>query len=596
MKTLLDIRKEETRVQENEMELQIELLRTDQKQWPTPPRFAPICTFAGGLFIPAAKNPDGRCEDFQPALSRQGKACRTCQFVVTPERIIGDRREQGTGVGGSQEVAFYRQQNKENEDADATAKAIEIEQSFYADGRLRTLSFLPSCSILITEGDRHVVPFCNLRHDCKEHRPHIPIPELMFEYVKRTAQAPHFRALEYTIQLVQFVVQIENKGPDEFLNLVTEWAKEEPARALVLPWAKRIVLNRWNHEAAHKLGKAVPREAVTQPSASSEIGLKVFPCIAGCDAYEWGMLAAGSHRNEAAAVVTSGVICQQLAEFLVTEVSPLESASCIDSAIQLIRTDGIFSSLTLEKVDGFLRRLKGLSLSLRLLAQSDLQGYFEDFVAKFSYPVNAWLRLTTKAGANPFQVNLEAQRQIVNNKVASAHDIGKRILVDCAAVSLGTLSVPGRNALLDQLNKLNESGLQRDHQDNMNLQKEIFRNLVGIPLDPATQAQMDQYVTQAWLRVYEDARLVELPRRKLLGTLLCHRGMLPVTTTALELHGRNPQPDRTPETLDEAIWEPVAKTVEAFHVGTFGEPSEAIAPYLRQIRRRAVPRFEMTLS
>src|SRR5258706_379801 len=82
MKSLLEIRKEETRAQENEMELQIELLRTDQKTWPAPPRFAPICLFGDSLHIPAAKNPGGSCPDFEPALNRQGNSCRTCQFVM----------------------------------------------------------------------------------------------------------------------------------------------------------------------------------------------------------------------------------------------------------------------------------------------------------------------------------------------------------------------------------------------------------------------------------------------------------------------------------------------------------------------------------
>ena len=57
MKSLLDLRKEETRVQENEMELQLELLMTEQMSWPTRPLLRRCAYLVGACGYPQRKTP-----------------------------------------------------------------------------------------------------------------------------------------------------------------------------------------------------------------------------------------------------------------------------------------------------------------------------------------------------------------------------------------------------------------------------------------------------------------------------------------------------------------------------------------------------------
>ena len=83
MKSLLDLRKEETRVQENEMELQLELLMTEQVSWPTRPRFAPRVCMTRARQFPRQGTPTanarlrGRPEPAGPRLPNLPVHCAT---------------------------------------------------------------------------------------------------------------------------------------------------------------------------------------------------------------------------------------------------------------------------------------------------------------------------------------------------------------------------------------------------------------------------------------------------------------------------------------------------------------------------------------
>jgi hypothetical protein len=595
-KVLLDLRKEETKVQENEMELQIELLRTEQKVWPSPPRFAPLCVFSGALYIPAAKNPNGGCRDIKPALNRQGRACRTCRFVTHPETRIGDRAQQPTGGGGPQETAFYRQVNKEQEDADATAQAMEIEQSFYSDGRLPIVSFLPTCAVLLTEGARHVTPFCNLRQSCAEHRPLIPVPPVLLERIGSHAQPPDERAVEFTETLARLVAASGAERPAEFMKSVEQWAGKDKTRGEAIAWASTAVMVRWAQEAPEGTdGKR--RTSRASPETVSPATL-LWPVVAGCDAFEWGIMAAQSHTSDAAATAAARAICQQLAEFIVTVPSPLLVARCVEAAITLLQTKGLFAAGTLERVESFMRRLDARAKTMRLESITDLEGYFEDFLGRISYPVGAWLHLKPRDAQRFAEIDLtiaDEVRQRVENKRREARDVGAWLLELCAALDAGTLPPAERRQALGRIEAANVSGFERDREDEKAAFKAQFGRLAGpiadMVRDADVGADVDAAVEQASGGIYGVGKDILLPRRRVASALLLSRGTMPVTPTSLELLGREPRPGRMPESIEDALWEPTAKTLEALHAGRFGPPAEGAHAYLAQVRRIAAPYF-----
>jgi hypothetical protein len=75
-----------------------------------------------------------------------------------------------------------------------------------------------------------------------------------------------------------------------------------------------------------------------------------------------------------------------------------------------------------------------------------------------------------------------------------------------------------------------------------------------------------------------------------LATLVLRRGLEPVTPTALDLCGGSPQPGRIPESVDGALSDPVATTLEALHSARFGSP-EVVRSYLSSGRRIGTPRL-----
>ena len=601
MKSLLDLRKEETRVQENEMELQLELLMTEQMSWPTRPRFAPLCVFGGGLWIPAAKNANGECKDYKEALNRQGRACRTCQFIVRPETKVGDRRQMPSGAGGTQEAGFYRQLNKEQDDADAMAQALEIEQSFNGDGCLPAAFFLPTCGVRVTEGRRNVAPFCNLRNDCADHRAHMPLPDALVKLVNKTATEADDGALAQTINIARLASLTD---PAKFMSALSAWVGEDPAgRAGAAQWASSC--GRWSP----------PRGGPSGPPAGAA-SAPLRPFIAGCDAYEWGLLGAFSRTSGEGARTAAAVLCQQVAEFLATVVSPLQAACCIGAVDALVEPEPkgsenskpVFSPMTRDLIDGFVKRLRGHAEELRLVAKTDLQRYYEEFAGLQSYKVGTWLALAWRDPAylarfDSVDAELgEKLRLQDRTKLAEARTEGTELLENIAALANGILSADRRTEILNRLLGSNESSLDRDQTDATDLINEgIDRGAKkwGLPLDlpvspgesiPTYRALFTNVIRQAFGIQYDVPRATVTPRRRVFASLFWRRGLDPVTPFALEILGRSPQPGRLPESIEQVVTEPAQTTLEALHKAMFGIP-ETARGYLISGRRVGAPCF-----
>jgi hypothetical protein len=626
MKSLLDLRKDETRIQENEMELQLQLLMTEQKAWPSRPRFAPLCEFGGGLFIPAAKNAGGVCKDHAPALNRQGHSCRTCQFAVRPETKIGDRRQMPTGAGGSQETAFYRQLNKEQDDADAMAQALEIEQSFMGDGSLPSAYFLPTCSVRLTEGRRNVVPFCNIRNVCREHRAHFPLPKSLVGSVEQTAREADAGARNDTIKLAQLVAKSDIRQPSEFLADLTAWVREDDARRWsAAVWGATCLYGRWAAELSamalpndpkagtvatlpsYRSGDPVPAEWGAAPTEPPPL---LLPVIAGCDAYEWGRLAAFSRTSDENAKSAGAVLCQQAAEFLATIVSPFEAAACIDAIVALLDAKtNLFASRTIEVVEGFVKRLRCDAEAARIVAQTDLQQHLEGFAGAMSYKVGAWSVRQWRDPSMLAQLDAAAPmagerlRQEDRSKLAEARLTGATLLESVAAVAAGALSPDERINQLGELIAANEGALDRDRMDSEDRVNEAFNESwerLGLPGDLLDSPVGDGRLTprslltnairRTFRTLYDVPRATENPRRKVVATLFFRRGLDSFTPTALKETGRAPQPGRIPVSIEQALSEPMATTVEALHKAHFGSP-EVAQRYLTSIRRIGSPRL-----
>src|SRR5690348_9729566 len=83
MESLGEIRKEETGVLEQEVELLFELVRADEIRWPIRPRLAPFCAADAAPQVASLKNRARDCADFQPAFAR-AKPCSSCTYVREP--------------------------------------------------------------------------------------------------------------------------------------------------------------------------------------------------------------------------------------------------------------------------------------------------------------------------------------------------------------------------------------------------------------------------------------------------------------------------------------------------------------------------------
>jgi hypothetical protein len=640
MKSLLELRKEETHLQENEMELQLALLTTEQIAWPTEPRFAPVCR-AGGNYIPAVKMTLVDCGR-KDALNRQGHACRTCRFLVRPETKIGDRRQLATAPAGHDMTMFYSQLDKEQDEADAAAQAVEMEQSFFSDGCLPTARFLPTCSARVRDGNRLVPPFCNLRNDCPDHRAHVPLPTELLAVEAAAMGPPDALAVRYAIELAELVANAGIKHPTSFVSKLGQWAHGEQARQSAAAWAQKCLHERWAHEAAKEAGDAASAASLTnvfpenggrgpagaRPANNDEPapGSVLVPFVAGCDAYEWGLLAELSRKTDEGASSAAAVICQQLAEFVTAIPSPGRAARAIEAADLLVSREGLFAPRTIDLLDGFLRQLRSYGKTLRLTARTDLQRHFEECAAKLSYKVAVWMalpmkdpKLVTRFDGIAPEIG-EASRRLDADKLYEARAEAAELLALFADLSTGKRAPEWRRGKLTDLLATNNAALDRDEKDEVRLTEdaserawarmgissntpadalreaiERFAGRVGLPVVPSSVTQAKEgfkvALMRTYRRVYDVGRTTGGPSRQLIATLLLIRGCHPVTPAALDFWHREPQPGRVPETIDEAIFAPVQKTLEAFHAERFKADYATVAAHLSWRRRIGAPFF-----
>src|SRR5262245_8622216 len=91
MEALKAVRKQETEVLEQEVELLLELTRAEEPFWPEKPRLAPYCAFGDRPMIASLKNRRRNCGDFKASFARSARACRSCSHTQDPQTQIGDR-------------------------------------------------------------------------------------------------------------------------------------------------------------------------------------------------------------------------------------------------------------------------------------------------------------------------------------------------------------------------------------------------------------------------------------------------------------------------------------------------------------------------
>ena len=273
------------------------------------------------------------------------------------------------------------------------------------------------------------------------------------------------------------------------MSELSTWVGKEPTgRAGAAQWASSC--GRWSTQPGGRAAGAAPASLV--------------PFIAGCDAYEWGLLGAFSRASGEGARTAAAVLCQQVAEFLATVVSPLQAAWCIAAVDALVEPDEkdkdpkeagdpkpVFSPVTRELIDGFVKRLRGHADELRLVARTDLQRYYEEFIGRQSYKVGTWLAL---AGRDPAYLarfdSIDAElgeklRVQDRSKLAEARAEGAELL-DAAALANGSLSADQRDEILNRLLGANESSLDRDQADVTDLNGEAIDRMAkkwGLPLD-----------------------------------------------------------------------------------------------------------------
>lgn len=579
MQSLKEVRQEETKTLENEVELLFELVKTDILEWPQAPRFAPYCGLQGKAEVAALRNRGGRCGDFTLATSRDERGCHTCSFSEHPIRRIGDRSATPVNSGGMRNEVWdrMRQIDKEMEDADAAAKGLEIEQSFFGDGHLPVVRFLPRCGARRTEGRQHVVPFCNLRRTCSDHSPWLPVPP---ELLTAKRNEPGDSAIDVTLELIQLVSRAGTGNPEAFMEEWPAWLESDPKHACSEAWASRGVARWWGMTG----GNADTRPELSAPGK----GGRLLPFIAGVDAFEWGWLAERSHSHP---LIIANAIVQQLAEFLAATVKPLEAVRCIDSFGRVLDL-GVFSDETFALVTPFARRLRALREDLWHTNLVDLISYYEGLAGSLLYAPSRWIRSKREGGqalADYLGESFVAEmREESFRKCSEARRQGMMLLSRLAAIEEADAQPPAAQ-FLDHLTQLNEAALGKDVQEQKDvllqlrnrftpfaeqdqlqaqqalatIQQKMFEHGLVTPDALHTPAQVDP-LEQAVEQVFDPIRRSELPRRRLAAWLIFRRGMLPVTPSVLEFMKNAEPTTMTPQSIEQALLAPASKNVEAY--------------------------------
>jgi hypothetical protein len=429
------------------------------------------------------------------------------------------------------------------------------------------------------------------------------VPGALTACVEKTADKAGGVARNLTIEVARLASVTPPAG---FMTALSSWVQEDPAsRASVAQWASSC--GRWEPQPSLKSSAA---------GDEGEAPGRLLPFIAGCDAYEWGLLGAFSKKNEAGAATAAAVLCQQAAEYLAAVPAPFEAARCIDAVYALLQSDkdvddsvkAIFAARTHELVDGFVKRLRSHAGELRLVARTDLQRHFEEVAGSLSYKAGTWLGLAWRdpsfvARFDAIDAQLgEKLRQLDRRKLEEACAEGTELLENIGALAAEKLSAQQRNELLNRLIGSNDRSLDRDETDSADLTTQVVElgsKKWGLPLDLPVADNRPEFTYRSLFRnairqvsgiEFDVPRATAAPRRRALATLLLRRGLDPATPTALELYGRAPQPGRIPESIEQAITDPIATTLEALHKSLFGFP-DAARTYLLYGRRTGAPCF-----
>lgn len=585
MESLKEVREGETEALENEVELLFELVRGELLEWPQTPRFAPYCNADDKVQVAALKNRGGRCADYTPARSRDERACYTCKFMTDSIREIGDRHEPLQGWMNEGLRNHVTNLNKERADADAAARGLEIEQSFYGDGKLPVVSFLPTCGAKRKDGQQFVPPFCNLRSDCPDHSARLSVPITL---LPTEPEGVNDIALTWTLDLIRMVAESGEDDPAGFVDRAVRWIEEDSKRVAAAEWIHRG-LARWSSIA--KVDDAL-LEKLPKPGK----GDRLFPFIAGVNAFEWGWVVS---RSQTHALGMANASIQQLAEFMAATVRPLDGARCVDSAEQLLNA-GLFSPDARAIMDSFLRRLRVRREDLLHTTRTDLVVYYESLAAELLYSVANWLRAKTDVheGISTFLGDAFAKqyRDQLKGKVEEARHQGMNLLSRLSFLE-NPQAQPYPAEYLEQISQVNEKALDLDIQEQKHIFQLIMDRAMGMA-DPSGQSrQQDQLakmfgfgqlstsgaVDGAIDKFYAPVRASELPRRRLAAWLIMRRGTLPVTPSALEFKEDGRPAATPPESIERALLEPASKNVEAIF------PPPGVDQLLALCRRMASP-------
>jgi hypothetical protein len=581
MDSLREVRKAETEALESEVELLFELVRGELLEWPHEPRFAPYCNHGNKVLVAALKNQAGRCEHHKLARSREESACHTCIFMTAPQMKIGDRHESIKGYMNQGLRDHVRQQNKDKEDSEAAAMGLEIEQSFYGDGLLPVVSFLHTCGAKRSGGKAYVVPFANLRSQCLDHSPCLPVPPVLMEPPKSYVDEV---ALTKTLDIIQGVAATPPDDLRAGVQLFVDWMEKSPGAETAADWVQRG-FRRWAKESKFPPGAL---DMLPAPSGDK----RLLPFIAGADAFEWGWFVNLSRHD---AILAAKIAAQQVAEYMAGVVDPLDLIAAIEGYLRIIRL-GIVSDETVEALKTFTRRVDTARVDLEHVIRTDLVAYYELTAGKLSYAVTNWLRMRPTGMGGVASIlgdgTALSMSDRIQLKAEQARADGEALLARLAALG-DPAARPLPAQCLEEVVQGNQRAVDLDAQEQKDLFKGVLASFGMQDDNEAAKQAMAKFLglpvvdtsptATAVERVFAPIRTVELPRRHLMAWLIFRRGTLPVTPSAAEFKKGKRLSRWTPTSVEQALLEPASKNLE----GSFVAPD--VDPFLARCRRRSTP-------
>jgi hypothetical protein len=580
-----EVRKEEIEILEGEIEMLMEQCRVEDMTWPSIPRFTPLCAAPGGPFVAALKNRGGDCADYLPAFMRAERACHSCSHAKPAETFLGARLIMDPQAYSKERREQTQLHNKETDDADAAAMAMEIRQAFSSDGRMSSPSFVRTCGVRVEGGRSIVIPTANLRQDCDVYRPLFAIPQVLLDAVRREKAAPFDSiAFGFTLRLIRGVLQASD--PEAFVGFAMSLMGGEPQSAAVGRWGVFCGAKRFKEVFKDA---AIPEMGDYEPFAPGAL----MPAIVGCDAFEWAVLAAISHQSELASLVATS-ICQQVAEFTTGTLSPIARRNGFEAVTRLLAVPQLFSSETLMRAEPFVQRLSAQAQMLDLAATTDLRIYFEDFLGQLSYPVASYLRMEPEKVMMPGAPQAQRAARL---RASERKRYGERRAAEILGGVVAILAKRGiahhgeRTAFLRALIEENENAVRDDLQSINQVANSVGPEMGIVPEAGWVDAVL-QPIRQIVNQQQESEALALLIKpRILIASLVLTRGAAPVTPCASVLWGREPTPGQPPRDDREALHEPAGLTIEAWHARRLGQAAPEIADYLCGVRSIAAPTF-----